>query len=92
MQDGLTRQQLDIALLVAEAELVEGLPTYPAPFPVSQSDAELSSFKLRRVECMASSHAAARGGIIDRLQLLEVSDICCCCCCCCCSLRDSDRG
>lgn len=71
-QDGLTRQQLDIALLVAEAELVEGLPAYPAPFAVSQSDAELGAFKLRRVECMASSHAVARAEVLDRLQLLEV--------------------
>lgn len=57
---------------MAEAELVEGLPAYPAPFAVSQSDAELGAFKLRRVECMASSHAVARAEVLDRLQLLEV--------------------
>lgn len=75
MQDGLTRQQLDIALLVAEAELVEGLPAYPAPLPLSQSDAELGSFKLRRVECMTSAHAISRAETLDRLQLLEVGTV-----------------
>jgi hypothetical protein len=74
-QDGLTRQQLDIALLVAEAELIEGLPAYPAPLPLSQSESAelLGGFQQRRVECMASAHAIARAEALDRLQLLEVS-------------------
>lgn len=72
-QDGLTREQLDVALLVAEAEAINSLPPYPAALPVSQSDTELGSFKLRRVECMSSIHAVARAELLDRLQLLEVS-------------------
>lgn len=73
-QDGLTRQQLDIALLVAEAELIEGLPAYPSLLPLGQSEAELpGGFKQRRVECMSSAHAIGRAETVDRLQLLEVS-------------------
>eukprot|EP00879_Flechtneria_rotunda_P028702 GHRR01030914.1.p1 GENE.GHRR01030914.1~~GHRR01030914.1.p1 ORF type:complete len:419 (+),score=150.84 GHRR01030914.1:137-1258(+) len=69
--DGLTRQQLDIALLVAEAEPVAGLPPYPDALPLSQADAGLSSFKLRRVECMAASHAMVQKELLNRLVLLQ---------------------
>jgi hypothetical protein len=72
LQDGLTRQQLDVALLVAEAENVAGLPPHPAALPLSHSDAELTSFGLRRVESTASSHALLRAELMARLALLQV--------------------
>jgi hypothetical protein len=72
LQDGLTRHQLDIALLVAEAEPIAGLPAYPDPFPSSQADAELTSFALRRVESMASTHRLIRQELSERLTLLQV--------------------
>jgi hypothetical protein len=75
LQDGLTRQQLDVALLVAEAENIAGLPAHPAALPLSQSDAELTSFGLRRVESIASSHALLRAELMARLALLQVSRI-----------------
>ncbi|KAF6253850.1 hypothetical protein COO60DRAFT_1463007 [Scenedesmus sp. NREL 46B-D3] len=69
--DGLTRQQLDVALLVAEAENIAGLPPHPAALPLSQSVAELTSFALRRVESTASSHALLRAELSARLALLQ---------------------
>jgi hypothetical protein len=72
LQDGLTRQQLDVAELVAEAEAIAGLPPHPAALPLSQSDAELTSFGLRRVESTASSHALLRAELAARLALLQV--------------------
>lgn len=72
LQDGLTRQQLDIALLVAEAEQIAGLPSYPSAFPLNQADAELTGFTLRRVESTASSHALVRSELTERLALLKV--------------------
>lgn len=75
MQDGLTRQQLDIALLVAEAEPVAGLPAYPSAFPLSQADAELTAFTLRRVESTVSSHALLRSELQERLALLQVGGV-----------------
>lgn len=75
LQDGLTRQQLDVALLVAEAESIAGLPAYPAALPLSQSDAELTSFGLRRVESTASSHALLRAELMARLALLQVCQL-----------------
>lgn len=71
-QDGLTRQQLDIALLVAEAEPISGLPPYPSVLPISKSDEGLTGFQMRRVECMCSSHTTVRADLLGRLQLLEV--------------------
>eukprot|EP00775_Hariotina_reticulata_P004277 gene4277-4531_t len=69
--DGLTRHQLDVALLVAEAEPISGLPAYPEAFPLGQIETELTSFGLRRVECMASSHLLFRQELSDRLALLQ---------------------
>jgi hypothetical protein len=82
LQDGLTRQQLDVALLVAEADSVAGLPPHPAALPLSQSDAELTSFGLRRAESTASSHALLRAELMARLALLQVRKLHVCCACC----------
>lgn len=75
LQDGLTRRDLDVALLVAEAEPIIGLPDWPQAFPDSVVDeglTGLTGFKLRRAECMSGSHAAAVARLASRLALLKV--------------------
>jgi hypothetical protein len=72
-QDGLSRRQLDLALLVAEQEPVSGLPAWPSPFPLAEGDADFSStFGLRRVECMAGSHKLKVAELTSHLKLLQV--------------------
>ena len=68
----MTRQQLDAALLVAEQEQINGLPQWPEMFPLSLADAEISSFKLRRLETMCSSHMLLAKDLNDRLHMLKV--------------------
>jgi hypothetical protein len=75
VQDGLTRHQLDAALLVAEQEQISGLPQWPEMFTLSPADAEIGSFKLRRLETMCSSHMLLVHDLSERLQMLKVG--CC---------------
>jgi hypothetical protein len=70
-QDGLTRAGLDVALLIAEAEPVSGLPDWPSDLPPGPEPPP-AGFKLRRVESMCVAHTAAVAEAHTRLELLKV--------------------
>ncbi len=72
LQDGLSRRQLDIALLLAEQDDVSGLPAFPAALPLSKADGELTGFVLRRVETTCSAHVLTVAEVQERLSLLRV--------------------
>ncbi|GBF93799.1 hypothetical protein Rsub_06131 [Raphidocelis subcapitata] len=68
--DGLTRAGLDVALLIAEAEPISGLPDWPCDFPPGPEPPP-AGFRLRRVEGMCAAHAAAVAEARARLELLQ---------------------
>lgn len=74
-----------MALAVAEAEPILGLPDWPSDFPAASDAAagdegaadsagggEAGGFRLRRVESMCAAHAAAAGALAARLAMLKV--------------------
>jgi hypothetical protein len=71
LQNGLSRTQLDAALLVAEGEAVEGLPPPPAPLLPRAQCGERPGFVLRRVESTARAHQELRAEAEARLALLQ---------------------
>lgn len=70
-QDGLSRRDLDVALLVAEAEPILGLPEWPAPLATDDERA-VDGFELRRVEGACAAHAVLVAEATERLALLQV--------------------
>ncbi|KAI8465651.1 MAG: hypothetical protein J3K34DRAFT_487137 [Monoraphidium minutum] len=70
-QDGLTRRDLDVALLVAEAEPILGLPDWPAPLPCGGDAGDPDDFPLRRVEAACGAHARAAAELSERLAVLK---------------------
>jgi len=76
-QDGLTRHDLDVALLIAESEPITGLPDWPADYPIRPEAAQQlpPEFRLRRVETMSAAHAAAVAALSARLALLKVGSV-----------------
>ena len=67
----MSRRDLDVALLVADAEPILGLPDWPAPL-TSDEGREVDGFPLRRVEGTCGAHALAAADLASRLELLKV--------------------
>jgi len=64
-------------MMIAEDEIIFGMPPPPHSFPVPQWDLNpmtggLGLFRPRRVETLCSSHKAAHGMLKKRLEALQV--------------------
>ena len=74
---GVSRDRLDLEMLMAEDESIAGLPPPPYPFPVPQWDLNpmtggLGLFRPRRLETMCSAHKAAADSLKKRLEVMQV--------------------
>ena len=74
---GVSRDRLDLELLLAEGEPVAGLPPPPFPFPVPQWDLNpmtgtLGLFRPRRVETMCAAHRVAVAVLKRRREAAKV--------------------
>eukprot|EP00955_Chlamydomonas_euryale_P007860 83011-Chlamydomonas_euryale.AAC.5 len=73
---GVSRDRLDVDLLLAESEAISGLPPPPYALPVPQWDLDatggLGLFRPRRVETMCASHTALRATMAQRLLDIKV--------------------
>ena len=74
---GVSRDRLDLDMLMAEDEFISGMPPPPYPFPVPQWDLNpvtgaLGLFRPRRVETMCASHQATVEVLKKRLEALQV--------------------
>ena len=75
-QAGVTRRQLDVMLLEAEVDNIQGLPPAPSGFPLPTAWSELHSFELRRVETMCTAHLHACRELQAELKMLQVTPAC----------------
>ena len=78
---GVSRDRLDLDMLIAEDEAISGMPPPPHPFPVPQWDLNpmtggLGLFRPRRLETLCSAHKAAYEMLKKRLEALQVT-MCC---------------
>ncbi|GAX76484.1 hypothetical protein CEUSTIGMA_g3929.t1 [Chlamydomonas eustigma] len=74
---GVSRDRLDLELLMAEEELIVGLPPAPFSFPVPHWDLNpvtggLGLFRPRRLETMCSAHKSQVDALKKRLEVLEM--------------------